>query len=85
MSSEEAVRLAGVDPDYHVVDLFNAIEKGDFPVWILYIQVMTPEQAEQSGSIVFDITKTWPQKDYPLKPVGKLTLNKVALRREMRR
>ena len=39
LSSEEAERLAGTDPDYATRDLFNAIERGDFPSWTLYIQV----------------------------------------------
>lgn len=73
---EEAVRLAGQDPDYHVIDMFNAIEKGDYPEWTMYIQTMTPEQAEKAGPIVFDSTKIWPHGDYPLQEVGRLRLNK---------
>jgi len=76
LDPQEALRLAGIDPDYHVVDLFNAIERGEFPVWTMYIQTMTPEQAEKAGSIVFDITKVWPHEAYPLQEVGRLTLNK---------
>ena len=39
-------KLAGENPDYHTEDLFNAIEKGDFPAWKLYVQIMPLEDAE---------------------------------------
>jgi catalase len=73
---DEAVRLAGEDPDYHVRDLYNAIERGDFPTWTMYLQIMDPKEAESYRWNIFDDTKIWPHKDYPLVPVGKLTLNK---------
>lgn len=72
----EALRLAGEDPDYHVRDLFDAIERGDYPTWTLYLQVMDPKDAETYRWNIFDMTKIWPHADYPLIPVGKLTLNK---------
>ena len=76
MSAEEALHLAGAEPDYHVKDLFNAIEKGDFPVYTLSVQVMTTEEAEKYRFNIFDDTVTWPHHDYPLRPVGKITFNK---------
>jgi catalase len=76
MKAEDAVRLAGEEPDYHVKDMFNAIEKGDFPTWTMCLQVMDPKEAETYHWNIFDATRIWPHKDYPLIPVGKLTLNK---------
>lgn len=76
MSSNEATRLAGVNPDFHTQELFHGISRGDYPSWGLYIQVMDPEQAERHGLAMFDITKIWRHKDFPLIPVGKMTLNK---------
>jgi catalase len=75
-SDEDATRLAGEEPDYHVKDLYNAIEKGDYPTWTMYLQVMDPADAETYHWNIFDATKIWPHADYPLLPVGKLTLNK---------
>lgn len=46
LTQEEAVKKAGESPDHSTRDLFEAIEKGDFPSWTCYIQEMTPEQAE---------------------------------------
>ena len=41
-------------------------------------QTMTPEQAlsEEYKYIALDVTKTWPQNEFPLRPIGKLVLNR---------
>lgn len=57
LTADEATRIAGVDPDYATRDLFNAIAKGDYPSWTLYIQIMTYEQAEKFPWNPFDLTK----------------------------
>eukprot|EP01102_Stenamoeba_stenopodia_P013471 TRINITY_DN437_c0_g1_i1.p1 TRINITY_DN437_c0_g1~~TRINITY_DN437_c0_g1_i1.p1 ORF type:complete len:525 (-),score=128.57 TRINITY_DN437_c0_g1_i1:107-1681(-) len=75
LSVEEAGRLAGDDPDYAIRDLFDNIAKGNFPSWNVFIQVMTFEQAEKFRWNPFDLTKIWPQGEYPLIPVGRLVLN----------
>ncbi|KAI5460161.1 catalase [Mariannaea sp. PMI_226] len=76
MDAEEGVRLAGSQPDYHVKDLFNAINKGDFPTWSVFIQVMKPEEVDSAPIDIFDDTFTWPFEKYPLRLVGRITLNK---------
>jgi len=73
---EKADHLSGADPDYGIRDLFNAIETKNFPSWTMKIQVMTFEQAEKFRWNPFDVTKVWPQSEFPLIPVGKLTLNR---------
>lgn len=76
MSPAEAAQIAGLNPDYHNQELSNAISRGHYPVWNFSIQVMEPEQAEKYGCAVFDITKVWPHGDFPLIPVGRMTLNR---------
>jgi catalase len=76
LSQKDAVRLAGEEPDYHVKDMYNAIERGEYPSWTMMLQVMEPKEAETYKWNIFDITKIWPHKDYPLIPVGRLTLNR---------
>ncbi|GMF68602.1 unnamed protein product [Aspergillus oryzae] len=76
LSEDEATRLAGANADYHTTELFDSIARKNYPVWGLYIQVMKPEEAEKAGLMTFDITKVWPHKDFPLIPVGKMTLNR---------
>ncbi|CAL1265602.1 unnamed protein product [Larinioides sclopetarius] len=76
LSPEASRELAGTDPDYATRDLYNAIARGDFPSWTFYIQVMTFEQARTWRFNPFDVTKVWPQKEFPLIEVGKLVLNR---------
>lgn len=76
LTNEEAGALAGSNPDHAQEDLFKNIAKGNFPSWTCYIQTMTAEQAKKAPFSVFDLTKVWPQGDYPLRRFGKFTLNK---------
>jgi len=75
-TNEEAGKMAAENPDWNTQDLFDAISKGDYPSWTVYVQVLSPEQAEKFRWNIFDLTKVWPQKEVPLRPVGKWTLNK---------
>ncbi|AQX55592.1 catalase KatA [Priestia flexa] len=76
LPTDLAAKLAGENPDYHTEDLFNAIEKGDFPAWKLYVQIMPVEDADTYRFDPFDVTKVWSQKDYPLIEVGRMVLNR---------
>jgi len=73
---EEADKIAGEDPDYHTKQLFNAIEKGDFPKWTFSVQIMPEMDAENYRWNPFDLTKVWPHADYPLIEVGVLEMHK---------
>uniref|UniRef100_A0A1I7ZZ92 Catalase n=1 Tax=Steinernema glaseri TaxID=37863 RepID=A0A1I7ZZ92_9BILA len=78
LSSEEAGKLAGTDPDYSIRDLYDSIERGNYPQWNFFIQVMTFEQAEKFRFNPFDVTKIWSHSEFPLIPVGKFVLNRNA-------
>lgn len=77
---DHAAKVVGDDRESHQRDLFNAIEKGDFPSWTLKVQVFSQEQADawsaRTGWSPFDLTKVWPHKDAPLIEVGQLQLNR---------
>jgi len=73
---QDADNMARDDPDFAIRDLYNAIAEGNYPSYTMYIQVMTFDQAEKWEFNPFDLTKIWPQGQYPLKPVGKLVFNK---------
>ncbi|CAG7952777.1 unnamed protein product [Penicillium nalgiovense] len=75
-TQEEATRVAGEDPDYMIRDMFDAIQRKEFPQWDVFVQVMSPSEAEAYRWNIFDMTKVWPQKDFPLKKIGKMTLNR---------
>lgn len=76
LTDEEAAYVRANDPDSNIRDLFQAIGRGDFPRWTLYIQVMTEDEAQRHSENPFDITKVWRHKDYPLIEVGVLELNR---------
>jgi catalase len=76
LTQDEADRLAGEDGDFHQRDLYEAIEGGDHPSWTLNMQIMPFEEARTYRFNPFDLTKVWPHGDYPLVPVGKLTLHR---------
>ncbi|KAJ5881956.1 uncharacterized protein N7529_000628 [Penicillium soppii] len=79
LTKEESVNIAGENPDFLLQDLFEAIEKGDYPTWTVYVQVMSPEQAENYRWNIFDMTKVWPHKDFPLRRIGSITLDRNPL------
>ncbi|MCY1274872.1 Catalase [compost metagenome] len=76
LSDGEAAQVIGGDRESHLRDLYDSIEKGDFPRWTLYIQVMTEDQARSHRHNPFDLTKVWPHGEYPLIEVGVMELNK---------
>jgi catalase len=76
LTQAEADQLAGSDADHHIRDLYSAIEDGDFPSWTLSVQIMPYEDAATYRFNPFDLTKTWSHKDYPLIPVGTMTLDR---------
>ncbi|MCA9281222.1 MAG: catalase [Phycisphaeraceae bacterium] len=73
---EDAEKIIGADRESHQRDLFDAIERKDFPSWKLRVQVMTQEQADQFRWNPFDLTKVWPHAEFPLIDVGTLELNR---------
>ncbi|MFW0120775.1 catalase [Rothia sp. CCM 9419] len=76
LTAQEAEELAGKDADYHRRDLFESIDRGEFPSWTLHVQIMPYEDAKNYRFNPFDLTKVWPHSDYPLVKVGTLTLNR---------
>lgn len=76
ITDAEAEAIIGKDRDSHQKDLYEAIERGEFPKWKMYIQVMTEDEAENYHINPFDLSKVWPHGDYPLIPVGEFELNR---------
>ncbi len=72
---EEAIQIAGVDPDYATRDLLLGIANGEEAAWKVYVQIMPLEDAYTYRFNSFDVTKVWSHKDHPLIPIGRLVLN----------
>ncbi|MBI5275958.1 MAG: catalase [Burkholderiales bacterium] len=73
---DEAVKISGADPDYHRRDLWERIEAGAFPEYELGVQVFTEEEAEGFSFDVLDPTKIVPEDLVPIRPVGRMVLNR---------
>ncbi|EOR25630.1 catalase [Niallia nealsonii AAU1] len=73
---DEAQKAAGKNPDFHRQDLYEAIEKGDYPEWELGLQIISEEDEFAFDFDILDPTKIWPEEEVPVKIVGKLTLNR---------
>jgi catalase len=76
LTDAEAQDLVGRDRESNQRDLFDSIEKGDFPKWYLKVQIMPEEDAKNYRFNPFDLTKVWPHADYPLMDVGVMELNR---------
>ena len=76
LTDAEAEAVIGKCRESNQRDLYYGIEKGDFPRWTMFVQIMTEEQATKLPYNPFDLTKVWYKKDYPLIEVGVMELNK---------
>ena len=76
LTDAEAESIVGKDRESNQRDLFDAIEKGDFPKWHLKVQIMPEADAKDYRFNPFDLTKVWPHGDYPLIDVGVMELNR---------
>ncbi|MFY3147156.1 catalase [Achromobacter xylosoxidans] len=73
---DEAVKVSGADPDFHRRDLWEAIDAGHGPQWELGVQVFTEEEAERFSFDVLDATKIVPEELVPVRPIGRMVLDR---------
>ena len=73
---DEAVKINGADPDFHRRDIWEAIDTGNFPEWELNLQVFDQKTADGLDFDVLDPTKIIPEEIIPLRPIGKMILNR---------
>ncbi len=73
---DEAVKIAGADPDFHRRDLFEAIDMGNFPEWELGIQAFDEEFADSLPYDVLDPTKIIPEEVLAVRPIGRMVLDR---------
>lgn len=76
ITNREAEQIVAKDREASQRDLYESIEKGDFPRWSFKVQIMTEQQARDCAFNPFDLTKVWPHGQYPLIDVGTLELNR---------
>ncbi len=75
-TNAEAAKIVGDSRETYQEALFGAIERGEFPAWNVFVQIMPEAEAETTPYNPFDLTKVWPHGDYPLIELGVLELNR---------
>ncbi|KAA8910803.1 catalase-like domain-containing protein [Sphaerosporella brunnea] len=73
---DEALKLAGQDPDFHRKDLQEAIENRAYPKWKFGIQVVSEADQHKFEFDILDATKLWPEDLIPVQYIGELCLNR---------
>ncbi|HEX2546110.1 MAG TPA: catalase [Ramlibacter sp.] len=76
LALDEAQKIAGKDPDFHRRDLWESIERGEFPEWELGLQIVEEDRAEKLGFDLLDPTKLIPEEIVPVVVVGRMVLNR---------
>jgi catalase len=73
---DECQKVAGKDPDFNRRDLWDSIEAGQYPEWELGVQLV-PESDEFNFAFdLLDATKIIPEEQVPVRPVGRMVLNR---------
>ena len=76
LTQAEAEAIQAKNFNHATQDLFEAIDKGDYPEWELFVQIMSDDEHPELDFDPLDDTKLWPQDQFPFLPVGKMTLNR---------
>jgi len=76
LTAAEAEKVQGKDLGSASKDLYEAIERGDYPQWDLYVQIMDDHEHPELDWDPLDDTKIWPEDQFPLRHVGVMTLNR---------
>jgi catalase len=76
LTAEEASKVQAKDLGSASKDLFEAIARGDFPQWDMFVQIMDDHEHAELDWDPLDDTKTWPEDDFPLRKIGVMTLNR---------
>lgn len=76
MTEADAAKIQATDLGHATRDLREAIDRGDYPEWELLVQMMSDDEHPELDFDPLDDTKTWPEQDFPPKPVGRIVLNR---------
>jgi catalase len=76
LTQAQAQEIQGKNFNHATQDLFEAIERGDYPQWELNVQIMSDDEHTELDFDPLDDTKLWPVDQFPFLPVGKMTLDR---------
>lgn len=76
LTTKQAQEIQGKNFNHATQDLYEAIERGEYPEWELCVQIMSDDDHPELDFDPLDDTKLWPKEQFPWYPVGKMTLNR---------
>lgn len=76
LTQEQANAIQATNFNHATQDLYEAIERGDFPEWEFQVQIMSDDEHPELDFDPLDDTKTWPTDQFPMRPIGKMVLNR---------
>jgi catalase len=76
LTAQQAAEIQAKDFGHATRDLYEAIERGDFPEWEMQVQLMPDGEHPELEFDPLDDTKLWPEDRFPKLPVGRMVLNK---------
>jgi catalase len=76
LTQAEADQIQATNFNHATQDLYDAIERGDHPQWELAVQIMEDGEHPELDFDPLDDTKVWPEDEFPLKPVGRMVLDR---------
>lgn len=76
LTQQQAEEIQAKNFNHATQDLYDAIEKGEYPEWELCVQIMSDDEHPELDFDPLDDTKRWPIEQFPFLPVGRMVLNK---------
>jgi catalase len=76
LTTAQAQEIQGKNFNHATQDLFEAIEKGDYPEWELFVQILSDDDHPELDFDPLDDTKLWPKEQFPWLPVGRMVLDR---------
>jgi catalase len=73
----DAAAMQAQELGCHTKELYEAIERGDFPEWELNVQIMSDDEHPELDFDPLDDTKVWPEELFPLVPIGRMVLDRT--------
>ncbi|KAA2213751.1 catalase [Teichococcus oryzae] len=77
LTSQQAAEIQAKDTGHATRDLYDAIERGEYPEWEFCVQLMSDDPHDELDFDPLDDTKRWPEDKFPLLPVGRMVLNRA--------
>jgi catalase len=76
LTQAEAQNIQATNFNHATEDLYDAIERGDFPEWEFCVQIMSDDEHPELDFDPLDDTKIWPEDQFPMRPVGRMVLDR---------